>query len=186
MLSAKYRFLTRLQKEGKSNPALSVLCFATNGTAVNRTGDPLKTHLVILKKRYLDKILDSGKTIELRLTKMPIPPFGCIAIGDKLFLKESSGPVCAVAKVSAFTEFRNLTPGKIAKLKAEFNAKILGEDEYWEFKSDSKFAVLIWLKNVREIRPVRIDKKDWRAWVVLTEKENYGLFKKLSSGDIID
>jgi len=24
---------------------------------------------------------------------------------------------------------------------------------------------------------VRINKKDWRAWVVLTEKENFGLLK---------
>ncbi|MFA5240620.1 MAG: ASCH domain-containing protein [Phycisphaerae bacterium] len=153
---------------------------------MRRIIEPLKTHLVILKKQYLDKILDGSKTIELRLTKMPIPPFKTIAIGDKLLLKESSGPVCAVAQVSAVAEFRDLTPAKIAKIKAEFNAQILGEDEYWKFKSDSKFAVLVWLKNVRKIKPVRIEKKDWRAWVVLTEKENYGLFKKLSSGDIID
>ncbi|MDD5011479.1 MAG: ASCH domain-containing protein [Phycisphaerae bacterium] len=146
----------------------------------------MKTHLVILKKQYLNKILDGSKTVELRLTKTLIPPFKIIAIGDKLLLKESSGPVCAVAKVSAFTEFRNLTPAKISKIKAEFNAQILGEDEYWKFKSDSKFAVLVWLKKVRKIKPVMINKKDWRAWVVLTEKENYGLFKKLSSADIID
>jgi hypothetical protein len=85
--------------------------------------------------------------------------------------------VCAVAQVSAFTEFRNLTPAKIAKLKAEFNDKICGEDEYWKFKSDCRFAVLVWLKNVRTIKPVRIDKKDWRAWVVLSEGQNFGLFK---------
>lgn len=145
----------------------------------------VKTHLVILKKRYLEKILEGSKTIELRLTKTAVPPFNSIAIGDRLLLKESSGPVCAAAKVSAFAEFKNLTPAKIAKLKTEFNDKILGEDEYWRFKSDSKFAVLVWMKNVRKIKPVRIDKKDWRAWVILTEKENYGLFK-LSSGDIID
>jgi len=36
---------------------------------------------------------------------------------------------------------------------------------------------LVWLKDVRTIEPVRIHKKDWRAWVVLTEKENFGLLK---------
>lgn len=137
----------------------------------------VKTHLVILKKYYLDKILDGSKSIELRLTKTAVPPFNSIAIGDKLFLKKSSGPVCAVAKVSAFTEFKNLTPAKIARLKTEFNDKILGEDEYWKFKSDSKFAVLVWMKNVRKIKPVRINKKDWRAWVVLTESNDFGLLK---------
>ena len=135
----------------------------------------VKTHLVILKKCYLDKILDGSKTIELRLTKTAVPPFGNIAIGDTLFLKESSGPVCAAAKVSAFAEFKNLTPAKITKLKAEFNNKICGEDEYWKFKSDCRFAVLVWLKNVKSIKPVRIDKKDLRAWVVLSQGQNFGL-----------
>lgn len=142
-----------------------------------------KSHLVILKKLYLDKILNGSKTIELRLLKAAFPPFGCIAAGDRLFLKESSGPVCAVAQVSAFTELKNLTPGKILSLKAEFNNLILGDDEYWKLKSDSKFAVLVWIKKVRAIKPVRIYKKDWRAWVVLTEKQNFGLF---TSADIID
>jgi len=148
--------------------------------------DMEKSHLVILKKCYLDKIVDGTKTIELRLTKTAIPPFNSVAIGDRLFLKESSGPVCAVAKVSAFTEFKNLTPGKIAKLKAEFNDKICGEDEYWKFKSDCRFAVLVWLKNVRRLKPVRIDKKDWRAWVVLSESNDFGLLKLSLSADIVD
>ena len=135
-----------------------------------------KSHLVILKKIYLDKILNGSKTIELRLLKAAFPPFGHVAADDRLFLKESSGPVCAVAQVSAFTEFMNLTPAKIIRLKAEFNNLILGNDEYWKLKSDSKFAVLVWIKKVRAIKPVRIYKKDWRAWVVLTERENFGLF----------
>ena len=135
-----------------------------------------KSHLVILKKLYLDKILNGSKTIELRLLKAAFPPFGNVAIDDRLFLKESSGPVCAVAQVSAFTELKNLTPGKILSLKTEFNNLILGDDEYWKLKSDSKFAVLVWIKKVRAIKPVRIYKKDRRAWVVLTDKENFGLY----------
>jgi ASC-1-like (ASCH) protein len=142
-----------------------------------------KSHLVILKKLYLDKILNGSKTIELRLLKAAFPPFGHVAVGDRLFLKESSGPVCGVAQVSAFTEFRDLTPAKILRLKAEFNNLIGGDDEYWKLKSDSKFAVLVWIKKIKNIKPVRIYKKDWRAWVVLTEKENFGLF---TSADIID
>jgi len=143
----------------------------------------LNSHLVILKKVYLDKILDGTKPVELRLTKTAVPPFGSIAIGDRLFLKQSSGPVCAVAQVSSFQELRDLTPAKISQLKAVYNHLVGGADDYWKLKSDSKFAVLVWLKNVRTINPVRIYKKDWRAWVILTEKENFGLF---ASADIID
>ena len=49
--------------------------------------------------------------------------------------------------------------------------------EYWQKKADCKFGFLVWLKDVRAIEPVRIHKTDWRAWVVLTEKENFGLLK---------
>ena len=36
---------------------------------------------------------------------------------------------------------------------------------------------MAWLKDVKTIRPVYISKKDWRGWVVLTDKENFGLLK---------
>lgn len=141
------------------------------------------SHLVILKKCYLDKILDGSKPLELRLLKAAFAPYGAIAIGDRIFLKQSSGPVCAVAQVSSFQEFSNLTPAKIKQLKAIYNHLILGSDEYWQMKSDSKFAIFVWLKNIRTIEPVMICKKDWRAWVVLTKENNFGLFR---SADIID
>lgn len=132
-------------------------------------------HLVILKKQYLDAILVGRKTIESRLLKTKQPPIGRINPGDKLFLKQSSGPVRAIATAKTVKTFENLTPQKIAELKNLYNDKVLGADEYWEMKSDCNFAIFAWLKNVEEIPPVNIDKKDWRAWVVLTEKQNFGL-----------
>lgn len=143
-------------------------------------------HLVILKKYYLDKILDGSKQIEMRLTRYAGPPFNSVCSGDTLFLKESSGPVCAVAQVSAVEQVINLNPAKIAQLKAQYNHLILGSDEFWTLKSDCKFAVLCRLKNVRTISPIRIYKKDWRAWVVLKEPNDFGLIGRLAfSGDII-
>ncbi|MEN6385622.1 MAG: ASCH domain-containing protein [Phycisphaerales bacterium] len=128
-----------------------------------------------MKKCYLDKILDGSKPVELRLLKAAFPPYGSINVGDKLFLKQSSGPVCATAYVSSFQEFKNLTPTQISQLKAVYNHLVLGTDEYWQMKSDSKYAVFIWMKNVIKIDPVMITKKDWRAWVVLSRKNNFGL-----------
>ena len=97
--------------------------------------------------------------------------------GDKLFLKVSSGPVCAVATVAAVKNFENLTPKQILKLKQRYNHHIAGSEEYWRSKTDCRFGFLAWLEDVRATEPVRIHKKDWRAWVVLTEKENFGLLK---------
>jgi len=134
-------------------------------------------HLVILKKPYLEAILDGRKRIESRFTKTKHPHFGQVQPGDKQFLKQSSGPVCAVATVAAVKNFENLTPKQIIELKQQYNHLIAGSGEYWQSKTDCAFGFLVWLEDVRPIEPVRIGKKDWRAWVVLTEKENFGLLK---------
>jgi len=134
-------------------------------------------HLVILKKPYLDAILEGRKKIESRFTKTKRPAFGRVFAGDKLFLKLSSGPVCARATVTAVKDFENLTPKQIMKIKKRYNHYIKGSDEYWDSKMNCRFGFLVWLRDVKPIEPVRINKKDWRAWVVLTEKEDFGLLK---------
>jgi ASC-1-like (ASCH) protein len=141
-------------------------------------------HLVILKQPYLNAILEGRKKIELRLTKTKHHGFGRVFAGDKLFIKESSGPVCATATVEAVKNYEYLTPEKILEIKNKYNHNIGGGNEYWQNKMDSRFGFLVWLKNVKTIEPVRIPKKDWRAWVVLSEKENYGLLKsQIKNGD---
>jgi len=134
-------------------------------------------HLAILKKPYLGAILEGRKKIELRLTKSRHHGFGRVFAGDKLFIKESSGPVCATAIVETVKNYEDLTPEKILDIKKQYNHQIAGNDEYWHSKMDCKFGFLVWLKDVKSIEPIRIHKKDWRAWVVLSEKENFGLFK---------
>ncbi|MBL7154661.1 MAG: ASCH domain-containing protein [Phycisphaerae bacterium] len=134
-------------------------------------------HLVILKKPYLDAILDGRKQVESRFSKARRPAFGRVLVGDRLFLKVSSGPVCATATVAAVESFEDLTPRKIIELKQQYNRFILGGDEYWRSKRDSKFGFLAWIEDVRQIEPVRINKKDWRAWVVLTRENDFGLLK---------
>ena len=134
-------------------------------------------HLVILKKPYLEAILDGRKRIESRFSKTRRYAFGRVLPGDKLFFKISSGPVCAVATVAAVKNFENLTPEQIIEIKQQYNHLIGGADEHWQNRADCKFGFLVWLKDVRAIEPVRIHKKDWRAWVVLTEKDNFGLLK---------
>jgi hypothetical protein len=133
--------------------------------------------LVILKKAYLDAILEGRKKIESRFTRTRHHGFGRVGAGDKLFLKLSSGPVCATATVAAVKNFENLTPERITHLKQQYNQDICASDGYWSSKMNCEFGFLVWLQGVKPIEPVRICKRDWRAWVVLTEKENFGLLK---------
>ncbi len=135
----------------------------------------MNTHLVILKKPYLDLILSGEKTIESRLTKGKTAAFGRVQAGDKLFLKASGGPVCATATAAEVQYYPNLTPPQIAEIKQQYGHQIGGSEAVWEALMDRKCGFLVWLADVRRIEPVRIEKKDWRAWVVLTEEKNFGL-----------
>jgi ASC-1-like (ASCH) protein len=135
----------------------------------------VNSHLVILKKPYLNAILEGRKRIESRFYKAKGHGFGCVFAGDKLFLKISSGPVCATATVEAVKYFQNLTPEKILELKNQYNCDIDGDDDVWREKMDCTCGFLVWLKDVKTIEPVLINKKDWRAWVVLTDKKNFGM-----------
>jgi ASC-1-like (ASCH) protein len=136
-------------------------------------------HLVILKTEYIEAILEGRKTIESRFTKTRREFFGRVSPGDKLFLKVSSGPVCATAKVIKVKWYEDLTAKQIKQLKGKYNKQILGADDYWQSKSACRYGVLVWLGEVKRIKPVRIDKRDWRAWVVLSEKENFGLVRSV-------
>lgn len=139
-------------------------------------------HLVILKKPYLDAILAGRKTVESRFYKTRQYWLSRVAAGDKLFLKVSSGPVRATAIAAEVKSFDNLTAPKIAELKQRYNQKIAGDDLYWREKSNSRFGILIWLKDVKPITPRFIQKADWRAWVVLTKTESFGLVDVQSGG----
>jgi ASC-1-like (ASCH) protein len=134
-------------------------------------------HLVILKRPYLDLILEGKKTVESRFLKVRKEPLGKVSVGDVLFLKESSGPVCGRATVAAVKFFEDLSPEKIKKIKAQYNHLIGGSEEYWQGKRECKFGVFVWLKDIQKVKPIWIDKRDWRGWVVLTGRQNFGLFK---------
>ena len=137
----------------------------------------MNNHLAILKKPYLDMVLDGRKQVESRFSKVRSPAFGRVFVGDRLFLKVSSGPVCGMASVAAVEYFEALTPQRIAEIRRKYNSRILGPEQYWRSKRDSKFGVLAWLQDIRRIEPVRISKKDWRAWVILTENCDFGLLR---------
>jgi len=134
-------------------------------------------HLVILKRPYLDAILQGRKKIESRFTKTKGHGFEQVCPGDKLFPKVSSGPVCATATAADVKNFGNLTTEQMLELKQLYNKYIVGDEKYWQSKINCRFGFLVWLKDVKPIEPVWINKKDWRAWVVLSEKENFGLLK---------
>jgi hypothetical protein len=136
-------------------------------------------HLVILKKPYLDLILAGEKTIELRLTRAKRPACGRVLCGDRLFLKQSGGPVCGLATVKDVEYHEGLTPERILQIKQRHNDQIKGDDAVWESLLDRRSGFLVWLRDVRRIDPIWTTKQDWRAWVVLTREKDFGLLQRL-------
>lgn len=135
-------------------------------------------HLVILKKPYLDLILSGRKTVELRLTRARRPAGGRVSPQDRLFLKASGGPVHATAVVADVKYYENLSPERIADIKRRYNEQIRGSDAVWQSMVDCTSGFLVWLHDIRRIEPIRIEKKDWRAWVLLKESKDFGLLRK--------
>lgn len=136
-------------------------------------------HLVILKKPYLELILSGEKTIELRLTRAPRPACGRVAPGDRLLLKASGGPVCGRATAADVKRYEDLTPDRIAAIRRKYGSRIGGDDAVWESMMDCVSGVLVWLTDVRRIEPIRIHKKDMRAWVLLKEGSDFGLLGRI-------
>jgi hypothetical protein len=138
----------------------------------------MNSHLVILKKPYLDLILAGEKTIELRLTRAKRPVGGRVRPGDRLFLKPSGGPVCGLATAKDVEYHEDLTPSRIRQIQQQYNDQIRGDDAVWESLMDRQSGFLVWLSDIRRIDPIRIVKRDWRAWVVLTREKDFGLLQR--------
>ena len=132
-------------------------------------------HLAVLKKAYVRQVISGSKTVELRLMRSRRLPFGRISAGDEIFIKESCGPVAARAVVGRVLEFEDLTPARIRQLHKEYNKYVRGADEYWEGRADCRYACLMWLEDVEQIERQNIAKTDQRAWVVLSDEEDFGL-----------
>ena len=128
-----------------------------------------RSHLAILKRPYLELILSGQKGIECRLTRVPCAPFGRIAPGEQVLLKQSSGPVRGRAAVERVLFFDNLTPGGVEEIRRDYNDCIHGAAEYWDSRQDCRYCSLIWLTDVHRVEPYRLPRKGMQAWVVFED-----------------
>ena len=127
-------------------------------------------HIVFLKTKYFKKIINKEKTIESRWYKYKKPPFQQISINDILYLKESGRPVSAKAKVSKVLFFANLNPKKIKQLLKKYGKNIGVEMSFFNDIKDKKFCILVFFKNLRNIKPFEINKSGYGnrvAWIVI-------------------
>ncbi len=132
----------------------------------------MPTHVAILKRPYLRMILDGRKTVESRLTKTVQPPFGSIAPGERIFLKVSAGPFMATALAGNIDQHDKLTPSDIDRLRMRYDHAVCGNEDYWQAKRDSRYAVFVELTAVEPIRVGPTYPKSMRAWHVIDDQLN--------------
>lgn len=127
-------------------------------------------HVAILQKPYPGLILGGVKTVESRLTRTRQPPFRCVEPGERLFIKQSSGPFVATAVAGRVECFHGLTPEAVDQLRARFNDRVRGEDAYWQRKRDAAYATFVELTEVEplDVGP-RYKPANMKAWYVLDD-----------------
>jgi ASC-1-like (ASCH) protein len=127
-------------------------------------------HVAVLIQPYLDLILQGKKTVESRLTMQARDPFDNIECGERIYFKQSSGPFRAMAIADHVLFEQDLTPMRIKAIQREYNHLICGEDSFWNWKRNSRYCTLIWLREVQPtdlgpaIRPLQ-----GVAWLTLDE-----------------
>ena len=131
-------------------------------------------HVAIMRKSWklIPKILSGEKKIESRWYKTKHSPWGKIKRGDAVYFKNSGEAVNIKAIVSKVLQFEDLTPKKVKTLLKKYGrADGIEKNEesrfYRRFK-DKKYCLLIFLKNLKEIKPLDIDKRGFgmmAAWI---------------------
>ncbi|HEX3426395.1 MAG TPA: ASCH domain-containing protein [Acidimicrobiales bacterium] len=139
-----------------------------------KAGPPeISLHLAVLIEPYLSFILDGQKTVESRFSIRAMPPYRRVERGDIVLLKESGGPIVG-AFTAAAVWFYELDADSWSDLRREFAEALCAQAGFWEARETAAFATLIRISEARKVPPMRVPKRDRRAWVVLADRAREG------------
>lgn len=129
-------------------------------------------HLAIMskKRRLLEKILSGEKMIESRWYINRKLPFRTVKDGDIIYFKDSGEPVSACAVVKRALFFENLDERKIRWILSKYGSRILLDQSDAGRLIGKRFCTLIFLKNIKAIKPFTVDKKGYgtmSAWITV-------------------
>ncbi len=125
-------------------------------------------HLVILKRQYLDLVLDGTKTLECRLSRTRRLPFGAVRPGDRLWLKRSAGPIVAKARAESAESIELNGARSLEMIESRYRVELGVDTEFFNERADTRYVTLIRFDRVRRIPALRIEKRDRHAWIILS------------------
>jgi hypothetical protein len=155
--------LSRVEKTLQDRPH-----WGNQNTSIGQVGKKEKSiHLAVFVEPFLQFLLQGRKTVESRFSIHRRAPFGCVNSGDLVLIKESGGPVVAIAEVSKVWYYQ-LDESAWDVIRSRFSQQLCVEDpEFWKSKASSCFATLMQFARIDKLEPVSCSKKDRRGWVVL-------------------
>jgi hypothetical protein len=131
---------------------------------------------MIVHPRYIAPLLSGAKTLESRLGQDRRAPFGKVSPGDIVYIKPTGKRVVAKAIVRRVDEFEDLTPDDIINLRETYDDRIMGGDQYWDEKYNSKYATLISFTKVTMLRdestvPAELLVPNRNAWRIAEDSQ---------------
>jgi len=146
-----------------------------------------RDHVAIMRPSlgFLEKIIDGDKTIESRWYLQRSAPWADISAGDTIYFKNAGEPISVKADVVEVRQFDRLNAVKIRQTLDEFGSRLglmkADSDDYFSEIKNKKFGILIFLQNIKKIKPFDIDKRGFgtmSAWLVV---ENIDKIKRVKA-----
>lgn len=124
-------------------------------------------HLAVMAEPYLTRILQGEKTLESRLSRNRIPPYGRLDVGDVVPMKKTGGDIVALFEAAAVEYIVLGQQMELGQLQARYNRRLCCDEAFWKVKQDSRYATLIEIDHLQRIQPLRFAKKGRQTWLVL-------------------
>jgi len=132
-------------------------------------------HIAILdkKRKLLPKIISREKTIESRWYQTRRTPWNNICKGDVIYFKNAGELINVKANVKEVLFFDNLNKELVLKILKKYGEAICMETlDYTIYYEKKNYCILMFLENVKEIKPFSINKKGFGsacAWITIKD-----------------
>ncbi len=129
----------------------------------------MNKHLAVFSPKLADSLLSGDKRLDCRLSKVKIPPYGVVSVGDIVYIKPSGKQIIGKFNVEQVVYVD--TPGEREWrwLYEELFDELAVDKKFLQDRRDSRYMTLIRIGPVASFftPPARIVKHDRRPWVVL-------------------
>mgnify|MGYP003393181839 CR=1 FL=1 len=127
-------------------------------------------HLALFTKESAEKILSGEKSIEIRIAKSKIAPFGAVSANDLVYIKVSGGDIIGQFRVKKVITIDGVDDEDLDEIKDKYGKELINPQIEIKDKNRCKYATIIFIGDSNRFitSPIKLPKKSLRGWVVLS------------------